>query len=85
LIPEYRGIVASGGVGESMKVNYNEGNSPRDKLYLSEQLNIAKVYKWFDLCQKNTTRDQYWADMVTKFQATTLSQAAFCLEQDLVS
>ncbi len=29
------------------------------------------------------TREQYWDDMVAKFQATTLSQAAFCLEQDI--
>jgi hypothetical protein len=29
------------------------------------------------------TREQYWEDMVAKFQATTLSQAAFCLEQDI--
>jgi hypothetical protein len=29
------------------------------------------------------SRDQYWKEMVEKFQATTLSQAAFCVEQDI--
>jgi hypothetical protein len=28
------------------------------------------------------TREQYWEDMVAKFQATTLSQAAFCVQQE---